>query len=228
LVIRVGTIPRNKYRSYTALRFIFDPVPLSDDKSVVEPADIPKTIVFFNKKTDLHQAYEACLRYLERHDNHCYSRRRALGVVRVYTRNTHDEDKDRIIEELKKLAANSLIRVILATEALGIGVDLPDIGRVIQYGIIELPATLWQRGGRASRDGKNGEITLLLESWVRGDRVNLSAKEQASLTSQDLEDILRDPDQEDDQDDCATKDDSAIKKKRYTDAERRARLSDIR
>jgi hypothetical protein len=219
LVVRVGIIPKSKHRSYTALRFIFDSDPLPDNKSVIEPADIPKTIVFFNKKVDLHRAHEACLHYLERHDNHRYSRRQALGVVRVYTRNTHDEDKDRIIEELKKLVADSLIRVILATEALGIGVDLPDIRRVIQYGIVELPdirrviqygivelpAILWQRGGRASRDGKNGEIIFLLEPWVRGDRVNLSAKEQASLTSQDLEDILRDPDQEDNQDDSATK-----------------------
>jgi superfamily II DNA helicase RecQ len=48
LVIRIGSIPKNKYRSFSALRFIFDQVPVSDDKPIVEPADIPKTIVFFS------------------------------------------------------------------------------------------------------------------------------------------------------------------------------------
>ena len=37
------------------------------------------------------------------------SRPEALGVVRAYTRNSHDEDKNGIIEELKKLAADSSI-----------------------------------------------------------------------------------------------------------------------
>jgi superfamily II DNA helicase RecQ len=63
--------------------------------------------------------------------------------------------------------------VVYATEALGVGVNLPDVRRVVQYGLptrLE-PAVFWQRGGRACRDGHNGEIILLIDQWVQGKRV---------------------------------------------------------
>jgi superfamily II DNA helicase RecQ len=70
--------------------------------------------------------------------------------------------------------------VIFATEALGLGVNLPDVRRVVQYGLPkdEDPAIMWQRGGRASRDGRDGEIILLLDDWVEGPRTKSQSTQQ--------------------------------------------------
>ncbi|WP_431262211.1 RecQ family ATP-dependent DNA helicase [Roseateles chitinivorans] len=59
------------------------------------------------------------------------------------------------------------VRVMVATNAFGLGIDKPDIRRIVHY---QLPAGLdvyYQESGRAGRDGERADCTLL---FVAGDR----------------------------------------------------------
>ena len=69
-----------------------------------------------------------------------------------------DKMKEDILEEIKKSSSN--IRVIFATTALGMGVDAPNITRIIH---IRPPSSLEayvQEIGRAGRNGKQSYATL--------------------------------------------------------------------
>ena len=67
----------------------------------------------------------------------------------------------------------SEITLVFATEAIGIGVDIFDVRRLVIY---QLPspyphfAILLQRGGRGGRDGKKAEVIFLFEYWIFGER----------------------------------------------------------
>jgi hypothetical protein len=61
LLLRIGIIPKGKRRSCAPLRYIMDRVPSSNDDSIVKPADIPKTVIFFDSKKEAHKAHEELL-----------------------------------------------------------------------------------------------------------------------------------------------------------------------
>ncbi|KAG8770323.1 hypothetical protein FRC12_004354 [Ceratobasidium sp. 428] len=65
--------------------------------------------------------------------------------------------------------ASGKVRVLFATEAAGMGCDISNIGRVIQFGICGSIDAFMQRIGRVWRgpDGK-GEGWLIFEKWVPG------------------------------------------------------------
>jgi superfamily II DNA/RNA helicase len=52
---------------------------------------------------------------------------------------------------------------------------------------------MWQRGGRASRDGQDGEIILLIDDWVEGPRIdrvsNCKGRQQTHNSSQNSQSL---------------------------------------
>src|SRR5947207_6563707 len=80
-----------------------------------------------------------------------------------------EHDKHQISLEFSKPGCKSSIRIILATDAMGMGVDNPDIALVVQYGLTKSMCSLNQRAGRVAR-GKNarGKFIWLVEPWVFG------------------------------------------------------------
>jgi ATP-dependent DNA helicase RecQ len=61
-------------------------------------------------------------------------------------------------------------RVLVATSAFGMGVDLPDVRLVVHAGAPPSLEAWWQQAGRAGRDGRAARAVLL---WSEGDRVTL-------------------------------------------------------
>lgn len=182
---------------FSALYFAFDPdQPLTSN--IIDPSNIPKTIIFFDTKDDVRKACKNLRHYLQKHPRYCYSKHKAYDIMQQFHRDTYNNNKDKIIQELQKLGKESVLQVILATKALGLGVNLPDIRQVIQYGLPTslAPAVLWQRGGRACQDSQPGEIILLVNHWVKGDHVIPTSKDKTSLSTV-IEDIPPDTDKED-------------------------------
>ncbi|EED19717.1 conserved hypothetical protein [Talaromyces stipitatus ATCC 10500] len=172
LLYRVGVIPRLQRATFTVLRFLFDPDPLERTRAHIEPHEFSKTIVFFDSKREVFSALD-CM------------------VDDLYS-DTHDLDKAYITSEMRKPGTESSIRVVFATEALGIGVNLPDIQRSVLYGLPKnlLPATLLQRGGRACRDQHDDKIILLVDVWIIGDREDASKHTEVAIGSSQLDNDL--------------------------------------
>ncbi|CAC5380600.1 recQ [Mytilus coruscus] len=75
-------------------------------------------------------------------------------LVEMYHSRTDVKSSKRILSELKK--PGSVIRVIYATVAFGIGIDIPDIEYIINWGLPSSVLTYWQELGRCGRDGRQG------------------------------------------------------------------------
>lgn len=109
-------------------------------------------------------------KWVQESSDHLYSHEQAKLTIKVFQRKTQPHDKALMLEEFRKTDSQSRLRVICATEALGMGADLPDVRRVVQYSIQQrtTASVLMQRGGRASRDGKPGEMIFLFPAWIQG------------------------------------------------------------
>jgi hypothetical protein len=170
LLFRIGWIPKGA--RFKALQFLFT-ADEENVESVYQPlSKIPKTIIFFNSRKGAHTAAAECCNWLLEIRPQHYTLRQVRQALRIFHRNTGSTDKKAILTEFVKEGIQSRIRVIFATEALGMGVDIPDIRRTVQWDIPigEHAATQLQRGGRASRDKLDGEMIMLLPDWASGER----------------------------------------------------------
>ena len=73
--------------------------------------------------------------------------------------------KDEILKQLTDSSKESPIRVVFATVAIGIGVNIPEVRHVIH---LEVPRTLesyYQELGRAGRDGKH-VLRVHYNTWI--------------------------------------------------------------
>ena len=86
-----------------------------------------------------------------------------LRLVDYFTGCTEEGIRDII---LKQFSTPSCLRIVIATVAFGLGVNCPDVRRVIHYGIPEDIETYVQQVGRAGRDGQISYCTMLYGKGV--------------------------------------------------------------
>ena len=79
-------------------------------------------------------------------------------LLDMFTAGSTSVMRQRILEQFSK--KETKLRVILATSAFGLGVDCPDIIRVINWGPPPTLEDLLQQSGRAGRDGTQSEAIL--------------------------------------------------------------------
>jgi ATP-dependent DNA helicase RecQ len=78
-------------------------------------------------------------------------------AVQAYTGRTDPEQR----EELERRLKDNEIKALVATSALGMGFDKPDLGFVIHLGAPSSPVAYYQQVGRAGRATDNADVLLL-------------------------------------------------------------------
>jgi ATP-dependent DNA helicase RecQ len=77
--------------------------------------------------------------------------------VMAYTGRTDPADRERAEQLLKE----NKVKALVATSALGMGFDKPDLGFVIHLGAPSSPVAYYQQVGRAGRGAANADVLLL-------------------------------------------------------------------
>ncbi|KAI9240533.1 MAG: P-loop containing nucleoside triphosphate hydrolase protein, partial [Podila humilis] len=111
------------------------PEPISRFQCLEFLQDKVKTIVYFNSRSDADEATKYLQRFMG--DEH----------VGCYHAGKSEECKESRMDDFIK---NKLC-VLMATEAAGMGCDLSDVLRVVQFGFPDSLSTLMQRLGRSAR-----------------------------------------------------------------------------
>jgi ATP-dependent DNA helicase RecQ len=83
--------------------------------------------------------------------------RTAGYAVRAYTGRTDNEEREQLEQQLK----NNELKALVATSALGMGFDKPDLGFVVHVGAPSSPVAYYQQIGRAGRATDNADVLLL-------------------------------------------------------------------
>ena len=133
--------------------------------------DTPKTIVFCNTMNEIATVVNYLIQKLgSAAYQHCDSNNQDNCYIGIYHSNSWQSSKDRILNSFK---GNGVRRVVVATTALCMGVNFPDVRYVVSWGPARTILDQHQEAGRAGRDGKAAHIIVL----YHGQQIGLCEKE---------------------------------------------------
>ena len=122
--------------------------------------DTPKTLIFCTTLNEIAQVTNYLLSKLGPHAYDQQTKVPANCFLRVYYSNSWDRNKETIASSLK--AKNgSIKRVVVATTALCMGVNFPDICYIITWGVGRSLLDFHQEAGHAGRDGVLSHIVII-------------------------------------------------------------------
>ncbi|UVJ40300.1 ATP-dependent DNA helicase RecQ [Arthrobacter sp. CJ23] len=109
--------------------------------------------------------------------------------VLSYTGRTDPADRERAEQLLK----DNQVKALVATSALGMGFDKPDLGFVIHLGAPSSPVAYYQQVGRAGRGAANADVLLLpgsedREIWQYFATASMPSQEKAAAVLSTLAD----------------------------------------
>lgn len=122
--------------------------------------DTPKTLIFCNTLNEIAQVTNYLLSKLGPHAYDQQTKIPANCFLGVYHSNSWDRNKERITSSLKA-KSGSIKRVVVATTALCMGVNFPDIRYIISWGAARSLLDFHQEAGRAGRDGVLSHVVII-------------------------------------------------------------------
>lgn len=169
VAISVIPIPRGKLLSWDILYFLLQSA-VHDGHAT--PRDVPKTIIFIDGRNSVHDAAAWAMDKLlqlssEYSTDPSTNERCVFNVVCTFTAHVSQYDRDIAYNEF--LGPDSRIRLMFATTSLGMGINIPDVARVVTW---KIPITvslgdLWQRFGRGGRgEGLTSQAYVMLPYWL--------------------------------------------------------------
>lgn len=170
------SIPKGTITLFDRLWFLLDESVGSGSEAT--PSRIPKTIVFIDDRAKVRAAAlflrNALLRRSEAatigtgYTASWLSKERCVtNVVEEYTSRVAALDQCQRYREFK--SETSCIRIMVATTSLGMGVNVPDVARVVVWGFprSDDPSDVWQKLGRGGRgDGRRSMGYIFLPYWA--------------------------------------------------------------
>jgi hypothetical protein len=113
------------------------------------PMTIPKTLVFIDNRDDCNDITTQLIRLFPE-----WTRSPQLHFAQDIVSEYHTGISSQKRDDTLRSFRDGYCRILVCTDAVGMGVDIPDIARVIQWKIPSWlsPSSLWQRIGRAARN----------------------------------------------------------------------------
>ena len=122
------------------------------DKLKAFKESFPRTIIYCNSIKDVASIYN----YLSLEVVEC------VELFDMFHSETTDDIKSNIIH---RLSTKSSLRIVIATSAMGMGVDVADCHNIILYGPPRSVVDLLQETGRAGRDGGPSVALIMCNSY---------------------------------------------------------------
>ena len=120
--------------------------------------DTPKTIVFCDTMYSIASVSNYLMGKLrEKAFNPSASRKRIHCLIGIFQSLSHKEYKERLLLSFKN---NGVKRVAIASTALSMGVNFPDVRYVVLFGPARTLLDFHQEAGRAGRDGLSADVIL--------------------------------------------------------------------
>ena len=113
----------------------------------------PKTLIYCRSALECGKVLQ---QFIERFKSKLYSgedKKPDKRMIAIFSSSITPNGKRAILERFQ---GETDLRIVIATEAFGMGIDIPDIRNVVLHGLPESFTHLWQQIGRCCRDGQEG------------------------------------------------------------------------
>lgn len=153
-----------------------------------------KTIIYCRTYTDIIEVYRALVLGLGDQLSVVMSANEKGRLVEKYDACTDQHLKRKIVDSFVKL--DSVIRVVVATTAFGMGINCPNVRRIIHWGPPESISMYVQQVGRCGRDGQSSLALLYVGKGISMKNVGEAIQDYCKTTDKCRRIMLMEPFQE--------------------------------